>query len=132
MELIQPEQSTMNKSAALKELTRIPGVGKTIAEDLWQLGITRIADLVGRDPERLYIQHNDQKGAVQDICMLYTFRCAVYYAETPTPEPEKLKWWYWMDRSKKTSAEKDAQIRESLCSTGGNRRRGSPQRPVMR
>ena len=29
--------------------------------------------------------------------MLYTFRCAVYYASTPRPKPALLKWWNWKD-----------------------------------
>jgi len=36
---------------------------------------------------------------VQDRCLLYVFRCAVYYAST-SPELydiEKLKWWNWKD-----------------------------------
>jgi len=24
---------------------------------------------------------------------------AVYYADTENPDPEKLKWWYWKDKS---------------------------------
>ena len=32
----------------------IPGVGPSIARDLRQLGVRRVADLKGRSPERLY------------------------------------------------------------------------------
>jgi len=37
---------------------------------------------------------------VQDRCILYVFRCAVYFAETPANEQnsEKLKWWNWKDQ----------------------------------
>jgi hypothetical protein len=34
-----------------------------------------------------------------DRCMLYVFRCAVYYAEGGR-EPEKLRWWNWKDPQK--------------------------------
>jgi len=100
----------------LKELRTIPGVGKRIAQDLAKLGILVVEDLKGKDPELLYIQHNDQKGMVQDICMLYTFRCAVYFAETPLNqrEKDKLNWWYWMDKDKVDSKTKDQEIREKL------------------
>jgi len=27
--------------------------------------------------------------------VLYTFRCAVYYASNSNHDPEKLKWWNW-------------------------------------
>jgi SAM-dependent methyltransferase len=35
-----------------------------------------------------------------DRCLLYSFRCAVYYAQTEEElrEPEKLKWWNWKDK----------------------------------
>ena len=67
------------------------------------MGITEIEDLRGRDPEALYYLLFRFRGIVQDPCMLYTFRCAVYYADT-TPEkrdPELLKWWNWKDRNYK-------------------------------
>jgi predicted flap endonuclease-1-like 5' DNA nuclease len=44
------------EQAALKELQQIPGVGKTIAGDLWNLGIKSIANLRDKDPEQLYHQ----------------------------------------------------------------------------
>jgi hypothetical protein len=25
-------------------------------------------------------------------------RCAVYFAKTKNPDPEKLKWWNWKDK----------------------------------
>lgn len=105
-----------DKKTALKELQQIPGVGKAVAGDLWRMGITSVAELKGQNPEALYVLHNDEKGRVQDICMLYTFRCAVYYANTVNKkqDPEKLKWWSWMDKKKVSSVEKDAEIRKSL------------------
>jgi len=42
------------KQLSLKRLQEIPGVGKSIAHDLWELGIRRVTDLKGRDPEKLY------------------------------------------------------------------------------
>lgn len=77
----------------------IPGIGKSIAADLWNIGIKRISDLRGQDPESLFDLSNRFAGAVQDRCVLYVFRCAVYFANTPlqTRESEKLKWWNWKD-----------------------------------
>lgn len=85
------------KSEAYKELILIPGVGKSIARDLHQIGIRKIADLKGRDPQQLYEASNEVAGCTQDRCLLYVFRCAVYFAETPPElqDPEKLKWWNW-------------------------------------
>src|SRR5690606_26968345 len=66
----------------LKELMEIPGVGKSIATDLLRIGIKRVADLKGKSPQALYDESNALAGVVQDRCLLYTFRCAVYYANT--------------------------------------------------
>jgi len=81
------------------ELQKIPGVGKSIAQDLRNLGIDSIQDLKDKDPEELYIRLCDQQGVKIDRCMLYVFRCAVYYASTKTHDPELLKWWNWKNRS---------------------------------
>jgi hypothetical protein len=86
-----------SKSQSVKELQTIPGVGKSIAEDLWQLGIRRVTDLKGRDPEKLYVKRCIQQGAPIDRCLLYVFRCAVYYASRRKHNPELLKWWNWKD-----------------------------------
>ena len=81
------------------DLQVIPGVGPSIAADLREIGITKVADLKHADPETLYRKSNEHKGVVQDRCLLYVFRCAVYYASRPVHEAEKLKWWNWKDRS---------------------------------
>ena len=72
--------------AALRELTRVPGVGNKIAQDLCSIGIRRVADLKGRDPEELYLRLCAHEGAHVDRCVLYVFRCAVYYASTDRPD----------------------------------------------
>lgn len=92
----------MNKSELykkqVKELKQIPGVGVSIAGDLINIGITTIAGLKGKDPEWLYHRSNAYAGAVQDRCLLYVFRCAVYYATETHHDKEKLKWWNWKDQ----------------------------------
>lgn len=82
------------------ELQEIPNVGKTIEQDLLQLGYKTVASLQGANPEDLYEQHCIRQGVVVDRCMLYVFRCAVYYANTPPEqrEPSLLKWWNWKDK----------------------------------
>ena len=80
------------------ELEEIPSVGPSIAEDLISMGITRISQLKGRSPEALYKKLCDMTGGYQDPCVLYTFRCAVYYASNAKHDPEKLKWWNWKER----------------------------------
>lgn len=77
------------------ELEDIPGVGKSIAGDLRRIGITSAGQLKGRNPERLYQRLCDFKASPVDRCLLYVLRCAVYYASTPDPDPNLLKWWNW-------------------------------------
>lgn len=87
------------KLKAIKELMIIPGVGKSIAEDLTDIGISSVSDLKRKNPEKLYEQSNKFVGVVQDRCLLYVFRCAVYFAEGGR-ESKKLKWWNWKDSKK--------------------------------
>ncbi len=88
----------MKNSQNTNELQIIPGVGKSIAEDLRNIGIQTVADLKGKDPEKLYAMSNHFEGAVQDRCLLYVYREAVYFSENKNPDPEKLKWWNWKDK----------------------------------
>jgi len=88
----------LEKQAVLKELRRMPGVGKRIAEDLWNLGFRSVKELRGRDPEELYARLCVLQGTQVDRCMLYVFRCIVYFASAEQHDPELLKWWNWKDR----------------------------------
>jgi len=89
----------MEKEKILKELQIIPGIGKACALDLWNIGIRKIEDLKNQDPGLLYHKLNVLTGKTHDICMLYTFRCAVYFASEEHHEPEKLNWWYWKNKN---------------------------------
>ncbi len=77
---------------------QIPGVGDKIALYFSDIGIKSISDLTGKDPGDLYRKMCQQQGFSVDRCMLYVFRCAVYFAQTKNPDPEKLKWWNWKDK----------------------------------
>lgn len=85
------------KQSALEELQSVPGVGKKIAEDLWSLGCRSVEDLKDKDPEELYLELCAQQGRHVDRCMLYVFRCAVYYASNDRHDPALLKWWNWKE-----------------------------------
>lgn len=87
----------MAVSQEARELQKIPGVGPSIARDLLDLGIRCIPDLSGNDPGRLYDQLCVLRGHHIDRCVLYVFRCAVYFASEPRPDPQLLKWWNWKD-----------------------------------
>jgi len=72
------------------DLTTIPGVGKSIAKDLENIGVKKVEDLKGNDPQKLYEKLN-QKFGHQDRCILYVFRCAVYFASNKEHNPKLLK-----------------------------------------
>jgi predicted RecB family nuclease len=84
----------MKKSSGLQI---IPGIGKSMEQDLNKLGITAVEDLNGRNPQEMYDRLCELCGQHIDRCVLYVFRCAVYYAEHEKHDPEKLKWWNWKD-----------------------------------
>lgn len=82
------------------ELRRIPGVGPKTEEDLFALGFTTIASLKGQDPEKIYMRDCQRRGYQIDRCQLYVYRCAVYFADNKEHDAEKLKWWYWKDKTR--------------------------------
>ena len=90
------------------ELQSIPGVGPSIAQDLRDLGVRRVRDLAGRKPDELYQRLGMIRGVHQDRCLLYVFRCAVYFASTARPDAEKLKWWNWKDTGVSRPARRSA------------------------
>ncbi|MBU1693523.1 MAG: helix-hairpin-helix domain-containing protein [Verrucomicrobia bacterium] len=87
-----------NAHNSADELQTIPGVGRATANDLRLLGIRRVKDLRDQDPEALYNQLTKRMGQPIDRCLLYVFRCAVYFASKTKHDPEKLKWWNWKDQ----------------------------------
>jgi hypothetical protein len=98
---VKPQQIAMKRTdvpvGMLKDLQRIPGIGPSLARDLFDLGIKQVSSLRGRNPEKLYERLCSLRGTRQDRCVLYAFRCAVYFATEPKPKPERLKWWNWKD-----------------------------------
>jgi hypothetical protein len=88
-----------DKPEVLKQFRTIPGIGKACSLDLWNIGIRSIADLKGQNPGILYERLNTVTGMSHDFCMLYTLRCAVYYATEEDHDREKLQWWYWKDKT---------------------------------
>ncbi len=82
----------------MSDLRSIPGVGKETEKDLIMLGYTTVDSLKGANPEEIYERDCIMQGERIDRCQLYVYRCAVYFAETENPDPEKLKWWYWKDK----------------------------------
>ena len=89
----------MNKEDILREFQKLPGVGKSIAEDLWNMGYRSIHELKDKDPQKLYEELNTMMATTTDRCMLYTFRCIVYFVSEKKHDPKLLKWWNWSDKN---------------------------------
>ena len=89
-----------DKKNIINELMQIPGIGKSLANDLWLLGIRSIEDLKNKNPMQMYHRLCFITGNNQDKCVLYVFRCAVYFAnEKSNLDKEKIKWWYWKNKT---------------------------------
>jgi hypothetical protein len=91
------KQRSQTPKSDLADLQRIPGIGPSIAQDIYDLGIRRVSALRNRNPQQLYDKLIKLRGVHQDRCVLYTFRCAVYFATETDHDPELLKWWNWQD-----------------------------------
>ncbi len=85
----------MTTSPPITDLQRIPGVGPRIEQVLRDLGVNQVAELRGANPEHLYERLCVLRRAAIDRCVLYVFRCAVYFASQREYDPELLKWWNW-------------------------------------
>lgn len=88
----------MTTEQSLKDLQTIPGVGKSIAQDLYQQGFCSVKDLKNQDPEKMYQKQCRIQEVQIDRCLLYTFRCAIYFASSTKHDPKLLKWWNWKDK----------------------------------
>jgi hypothetical protein len=82
----------------LRDLERIPGIGPQMARDLYDLGFQKVDELRGQDPEAMYQQLMVIRGQHVDRCVLYAFRCAVYFSSNREHDPELLKWWNWKNK----------------------------------
>lgn len=78
-------------------LQQIPGIGPNMQQHLEALGYSSVESLNGADPEDMFLRDCALNGAPVDRCVLYVYRCAVYYANNKTHDSEKLKWWNWKD-----------------------------------
>lgn len=86
------------KILSRERLEDLPGVGPSIADDLRRIGIAHPSQLLGAKPEDLYERLVALDGPT-DRCVLYVFRAAHYYVDTPDPELNEnlLLWWHWKE-----------------------------------
>ena len=75
----------------------IPGIGPNLAHDLRDLGFADASELRGQNPERMFEDLCRLRGQRVDRCVLYAFRCAVYFTSNESHDAELLKWWNWKD-----------------------------------
>ena len=80
-----------------ESLDSIPGIGKALSRKLNAIGISGVSDLRSTKSEQLFRKLEKALGTHVDRCVLYTFRCAVYFANHEKHDPAKLKWWKWKD-----------------------------------
>lgn len=88
-----------SKKHILKNLESIPHIGKVSAQQLYDIGIRNTDDIKNGDPEAICADLKQLPMTNIDPIMLYVLRCAKYYLITDNPDPEKLQWWYWKDKS---------------------------------
>jgi Pathogenicity locus len=84
-----------DQKSALRDLQEAPGIGPSLSRDLLDLGFQSLEQLRDQDPENMYHSICAIRGAHIDPCVLYAFRCAVYFASNQIHDPELLKWWNW-------------------------------------
>ncbi len=81
------------------ELESIPNVGPAVAAKLERVGISRLADLRGRDPDQLFERLCALDGQRHDPCLLDTFAAVVSYADGGSARP-----WWEFNRERKARA----------------------------
>ena len=68
-----------------------------MSQDFIDLGYRSVDELKEANPESMYQKIMAKRGMHIDRCVLYVYRCAVYYASHSDHDPELLKWWNWKD-----------------------------------
>ncbi|MEK6705204.1 MAG: helix-hairpin-helix domain-containing protein [Bdellovibrionota bacterium] len=84
------------KSSEASRLEQIPNVGKAVAQDLRNLGITSPDQLNGKNGLVLYHKLNKVTGVRHDPCMADTLMAAVDFMNGGKPKP----WWKFTGKRK--------------------------------
>jgi hypothetical protein len=85
------------KASEAKSLEEIPNIGKSIANDLRDIGITRPDQLKSKDGLKLYDKLNKTTGIRHDPCVADTFMAAVAFMNGGKSQP----WWNFTKQRKK-------------------------------
>lgn len=92
----QQKKKKVDYAALNSPFMRIPKMDVATARDLLDLGFQYPHELAGRAPEALLSDLQKIRVEIPRVRLSY-FRMAVYFAETPEPEPGKLNPWVWED-----------------------------------
>ena len=105
MKTTMKPNSSKNTRTEIVRLEDIPNIGKSIADDLRQLGIKSPNELAGRDPYRMYDDLCRITGLRHDPCLLDTFIAAVRFMEGGPKKP----WWKFTAERKRMLAARESE-----------------------
>jgi len=85
------------KRDGVKELTDLPNIGKSMAEDLRTIGIIKPEQLIGRSPYEMYEELCSKTGSKHDPCVIDVFLSITRFIEGDNPRP----WWEYTAERKR-------------------------------
>jgi hypothetical protein len=98
----EPVHERQEAEARLRE---IPNVGPKMAAELIKLGIMRLEDIAGKDPDEMYYELCALDGKRHDPCVRDVFAAVVSHAEGHPARP----WWeFTPERKAREAREKRA------------------------
>jgi len=78
-----------------RQLRDLVSIGPAMLKDFELLGISSVAQLRRRSPQRMYKELCRLRGQRIDLCCLDVFVAAVEQAKDPQLPIEQRQWWYW-------------------------------------
>jgi hypothetical protein len=94
--MAEPKKKKADLAALQSPFMRIPRLPVEVARDLLDLGLREVFELQGRAPESLFQELRKLKPATPPDHLAF-LRLAVYFAENPEPERDKLHPGAWRD-----------------------------------
>jgi hypothetical protein len=80
----------VERQTAITKFQTIPSIGSKLAAIFVdELGFKKIAELKNKIPEDLFLKLSALRNEKQCRCVLYTFRCAIAFAQ----KPHQKNWW---------------------------------------
>jgi hypothetical protein len=93
------------REEAVARLQRIPNVGPKMAGELLKLGVTRLEDAAGKDPEEMYHELCAIDAKRHDPCVMDVFAAVVSYADGG---PARSWWAFTPERKGREGAQGEA------------------------